>query len=104
MGDLMLLEVINHTLFIIDNATQLVSASLELFQLELHLLILLHQQILKLLPLIPQPFDQLLVVGAHGLDINCMQTGQSLLHIVQFLLILPFPLVDLLLYELDLII
>lgn len=53
MCDLMLLELINHTLLIINNATQFISAPFELFQLELHLHILLHQQILKFLSLVP---------------------------------------------------
>lgn len=57
MRDLMLFEVVNHALFVIDNAAEVVSAPFELLQFELHLLILLHQQILKFLPLIPQPLD-----------------------------------------------
>lgn len=57
MRDLMLFEVVNHALFVIDNAAEVVSAPFKLLQFELHLLILLHQQILKFLPLIPQPLD-----------------------------------------------
>lgn len=104
MRDLMLLEVIDHSLLVVNDAPQVLPAPLELLKLELHLLILLHQQILQLLPLIPQPLDQLLVMRPHGLNINRMQTGQSLLHIVQFLLILPLPLVDLLLQQFYLVI
>lgn len=41
---------------------------------------------------------------AHGLDVNGMQAGQPLLHVVQFLLVLPLPLVDLLLQQLYLVV
>lgn len=64
-----------------DDVAQLLSSSLELFELEIDPIVPIGQQGLQLCPFLFESFDEGLVVGLERFDVEGVQTGQALLHI-----------------------
>jgi hypothetical protein len=95
------LQFLEGFVLLLNYAVQLLTTPFELPAFEFHLAVLLLHQGLQFLPFALEGVDQVIVVFAHGFDVNRVQTGQSLLHVEQFLLVGPLSFVDLVLQQLN---
>jgi hypothetical protein len=96
-------QLLNRPIAVGNHALQLFPAPLEFPQFKLDSFVSIGQESLKLSAFVPESLYERFVVRLDGFDVDGVQTGESLLHIEQLLLIFPLPLVDLLAQQFDLL-